>query len=441
MAIRFSFSMVLRFVGFAAVGLALAACQESEYPKAFKPVPYELIAKMEKLGMKETGQIFIRIYKESSELEVWKEQTDGKFALLATYNICKWSGALGPKVKEGDRQAPEGFYTVTPAQMNPNSNYYLSFNIGYPNAYDRSLGRTGSNLMVHGACSSAGCYSMTDESAGVIFALARDAFRGGQRDFQIQALPFRMTAENLAKHHDDPNMPFWRMLKVGADHFEVTRKPPKVDVCNKGYVFDADAGSASFQASAACPPYQVPQWIQAAVDAKAAADDQKMTAMAADFDAQKKKAAEEKALADAKAAEKAKQEAEKSIAEASALAEPDEKKPSLISRILNRGEGEKASAAEKPAAAAAAPSTEAKARKADAADAPLPKAKPGAKSAAAKADAGAKHQAADAAPPQAAEAPAPQKPTVGQLIRKKIFWWDKEDAPPKDDAAKTANPG
>ncbi len=95
----------------------------------------------------------------------------------------------GRRRSEGDRQAPEGFYTVTPAQMNPNSSYYLSFNIGYPNAYDRSLGRTGSNLMVHGACSSAGCYSMTDENAGEIFALARDAFRGGQRAFQIQALP------------------------------------------------------------------------------------------------------------------------------------------------------------------------------------------------------------------------------------------------------------
>jgi murein L,D-transpeptidase YafK len=440
MAIRLRLPAIVRAIGFAGVGLALAACQESEYPKAFKPVPYELVAKMQKLGMKETGQIFVRIYKESSELEVWKEQTDGKFALLTTYNICKWSGALGPKVKEGDRQAPEGFYTVTPAQMNPNSSYYLSFNIGYPNAYDRSLGRTGSNLMVHGACSSAGCYSMTDESAGIIFALARDAFRGGQRDFQIQALPFRMTAENLARHHDDPNMPFWRTLKVGADHFEVTRKPPKVDVCNRNYVFDADAGSASFQASAACPPYQVPQWIQAAVDAKSVADDQKMTALAAEFDAAKKKAAEEKALADAKAAETARQQAERAVAEANAAA-AEEKKPSLFSRILNRGETSAPAAtvvAEKPAAADAAPRAPA--------DAPLPKAKPGTRTQAAKADPvkadpAKKAAAPEAAPPAEAAAAAPQKPTVGQLIRKKIFWWDKEDSPPRDDTAKAANPG
>ncbi len=174
---------------------------------------------------------------------------------------------------EGDRQAPEGFYTVTPAQMNPNSNYYLSFNIGYPNAFDRSLGRTGSNLMVHGACSSAGCYSMTDEAAGEIFALARDSFRGGQRSFQIQALPFRMTPENLARHHDDPNMPFWRVLKTGSDSFDLTRKPPKVDVCAQHYVFNADAGTATFSASAACPPYTQPDWLLAALAKKQAADD------------------------------------------------------------------------------------------------------------------------------------------------------------------------
>src|SRR5260221_476765 len=176
----------------------LSACQDSGVPKELKPVPSMLTAKMDKLGMKATSPILIRLYKETSELEVWKQRDDGTFALLTTYSICKWSGALGPKKVEGDRQAPEGFYTVTPAQMNPESHYYLSFNIGYPNAYDRSWGRTGSNLMVHGACSSAGCYSMTDDAAGEIFALARDSFRGGQTSFQIQAMPFPLTGEDLA---------------------------------------------------------------------------------------------------------------------------------------------------------------------------------------------------------------------------------------------------
>ncbi len=305
------YSFVRRIAAIGCAGLALAACQDSMIPKDIRPVPYKLVGEMQQKAMKETSSIFIRIFKEESELEVWKQRRDGKYALLKTYSICKWSGILGPKVKEGDRQAPEGFYTVTPAQMNPNSNYYLSFNIGFPNAYDKALGRTGSNLMVHGACSSAGCYSMTDEAAGEIFALARDAFKGGQRSFQIQAFPFRMTPENFAKHRGDANMEFWKMLKVGYDHFEVTRQPPKVDVCEKRYIFDADAGGATFNASRACPPYQVPAWIATAVAAKQAADEQKMQAAVVKLDAdaarlaaQKEKVAEQRAAEQAAAEER-----------------------------------------------------------------------------------------------------------------------------------------
>ncbi len=255
--------------------IVLAGCNYSDLPKAERPVPGVLIAKMNQLAMKDTAPIFIRIFKEESQMEIWKQQDDGHFALLKTYSICRWSGGLGPKKEEGDRQAPEGFYTVTPAQMNPDSNYYLSFNIGYPNAYDRALGRTGSNLMVHGACSSSGCYSMTDADAGEIFRLARDAFRGGQRAFEIQAFPFRMTPENLARHHDDPNMDFWRMLKVGFDSFELTHVPPKVDVCDRHYVFNADAGDASFNPTSACPPYTVPPELAAALERKQTQDDAK----------------------------------------------------------------------------------------------------------------------------------------------------------------------
>jgi len=289
----------------AAIGLAaaaLAACQASDIPKQLKPVPRALVAEMDKLDMKATSPIFIRIFKEESTLEVWKQRRDGQFALLEAYDICKWSGELGPKKQEGDRQAPEGFYMVTASQMNPKSSYYLSFNIGYPNAFDRSLGRTGSNLMVHGACSSAGCYSMTDEDAGELFALARDSFRGGQQAFQIQAFPFRMTAENLARHRDDPNMDFWRMLKVGYDSFELTQQPPKVDVCEKRYVFNADAGTARFEASAACPAYQVPDAL--ALASKQAADDQTFAQAVAALQLRDRQAAETSRLAAAKAAEK-----------------------------------------------------------------------------------------------------------------------------------------
>src|SRR5918911_3385149 len=110
--------------------------------------------------------------------------------------------------------------------MNPNSAYYLSFDTGYPNAYDRAHGHTGAALMVHGTCSSAGCYAMTDEAIAEVYAIAREAFAGGQRAFQFQAYPFRMTAENMARHRSDPNIEFWRQLKEGSDRFEATREEP-----------------------------------------------------------------------------------------------------------------------------------------------------------------------------------------------------------------------
>ena len=302
MAIRSVRGVLRLFALFSMALVVLTGCNYANLPKAERPVPGALVAKMRQLGMKDTAPIFIRIFKEESQMEIWKQQDDGRYGLLKTYSICKWSGALGPKKKEGDRQAPEGFYTVTRAQMNPNSNYYLSFNIGYPNAYDRSLGRTGSNLMVHGACSSAGCYSMTDADAGEIFSLARDAFRGGQRAFEIQAFPFRMTAENLAKHRDNPNMDFWRMLKVGYDSFVLTHVPPKVDVCDRHYVFNADAGNASFDPSGACPAYTVPPALAAALERKQAEDNAKFIAAVAAIDQKQSEAAARKQAAAERAA-------------------------------------------------------------------------------------------------------------------------------------------
>ena len=131
--------------------------------------------------MPKDSPILVRIFKEESELEVWKQDTTGRFALLKVYPICRWSGDLGPKVKEGDRQAPEGFYTITPGLMNPNSNYYLAINTGFPNAFDRANDRHGAFLMIHGDCSSRGCYAMTDEQIGEIYSLARESFLGGQQ--------------------------------------------------------------------------------------------------------------------------------------------------------------------------------------------------------------------------------------------------------------------
>jgi murein L,D-transpeptidase YafK len=287
--------------------VALAGCESDGLysGKAMKSLSPEMVALLQQKNMPTESQVLVRLFKQEAELEVWKQDAAGRYELLKTYPICRWSGELGPKIKEGDRQAPEGFYNITPAQMNPNSQFYLSFNMGYPNAFDRAHGRTGAHLMVHGDCSSRGCYAMTDAQIGEIYALARESFFGGQRSFQVQAYPFRMTPANFAKHRNNPNMPFWRMLKEGSDHFEVSRQEPKVDVCEKRYVFNADSPenfsqpadgiklgtpwggfqtqqqnvSLKFNPTGKCPAYQVQPDVVAQVKAKQQADDQQIAAL------------------------------------------------------------------------------------------------------------------------------------------------------------------
>jgi len=269
---------LLTSAAIAVAGALLSGCNSDDVSlatnaKANQPVPPKLIQAMVEKDMDLNSPILVRIFKQEAELEVWKQDRSGRFALLKTYPICRWSGDLGPKVREGDRQAPEGFYAITPAQMNPQSNYYLSFNTGYPNAFDSALGRTGSQLMVHGDCSSRGCYAMTDEQIAEIYSLGRESFFGGQRSFQLQAFPFKMTPVNMAKHRNNPNMPFWKMIKEGYDHFEVTRQEPKVEFCEKKYVFDPirapDARSDPvFNASAKCPAYAVAEELADAVREK-----------------------------------------------------------------------------------------------------------------------------------------------------------------------------
>nr|CBI78481.1 conserved hypothetical protein [Bartonella rochalimae ATCC BAA-1498] len=218
------------------------ACQE-RLPTSFKAkieqsLPREILNKMAMNDIDQYAPIMMRFFKKDNIAEIWKQNRSGVFVLVVSYDICKWSGQLGPKYREGDFQAPEGFYTVQENQMNPYSKYYLSFNIGFPNLYDQIHGRTGSYLMVHGACSSVGCYSMNDRNMAQIYAFARDAFKGGQKEFQLHAFPFRMTDANMQRHYTSPHYEFWMMLKEGYDFFETNRKPPKITVYDKRYVFE-----------------------------------------------------------------------------------------------------------------------------------------------------------------------------------------------------------
>lgn len=283
--------------------MALAGCNDegvgglmAQGPKETRPIPLETIKLMEEKGMRKEDPILIRAFKEDNTLEIWKRDKTNKYALLKSYNLCAWGGTIGPKIVEGDKMSPEGFYQITPGRMNPRSSFFLSMDLGYPNAFDRAHNRTGSYVMIHGNCTaSAGCFVLTDNQVQEVYAIAREALAGGQSSIQVQAYPFRMTAMNLAKHRRNPNMAFWRMIKQGYDHFEVTHLEPKVDVCDKKYVFDAkatDAMSTTFNAQGACPAYQTQPEIAAAVADKEKADETAYKVQVAELDKQERAAAE-----------------------------------------------------------------------------------------------------------------------------------------------------
>ncbi len=181
--------------------------------------------------------VFIRIFKESKELEMWIQKED-QFELFKIYDVCYYSGGLGTKTRQGDGKSPEGFYFVTPGQLNPNSNFHLSFNIGYPNRYDREQGYTGGAIMVHGNCVSIGCYAMTDRRIEEIWTIIVKAFENGQRFFRIHIFPFRFADNTLQRHRNSPWYEFWMNLKEGYDYFEERGYPPNVTARNGKYIFE-----------------------------------------------------------------------------------------------------------------------------------------------------------------------------------------------------------
>lgn len=196
----------------------------------------QLTRQLQAKGFKFGDAVLIRIFKVPSILEVWIKKNN-RFVLFKTYAICRFSGRLGPKTKNGDRQAPEGFYTVYPKQLNPNSSYFLSFDLGYPNAYDRYYNRTGSALMVHGECASVGCYAMSNNRIAEIYTLMYGAFANGQANVQVQVYPFALTSNNMQKMKKHTWYSFWANLKVGYDAFERTHEALPISVVNGRYQF------------------------------------------------------------------------------------------------------------------------------------------------------------------------------------------------------------
>ena len=189
-------------------------------------------------GLTLGSPVFLRILKDDAQLEVFVLGPDGRYQRFAEHPICRFSGTLGPKLRQGDGQAPEGFYFVPPGRMNPSSSFHLSFDLGYPNAYDRAHGRTGSALMVHGDCVSIGCYAMTDPVIEQIWTLMDAAFAAGQPFVRVHALPFRLDDADDPRLRDAANGPLWTSLRQGWLAFEADGVPPDVTVRDGQYVIE-----------------------------------------------------------------------------------------------------------------------------------------------------------------------------------------------------------
>ena len=217
---------------------ALEIPTSKRFEKVYNRINTSLVEELDSRNLLLGSEIFIRIFKQEAELELWIENSDKQFVLYKTYPICHYSGELGPKQKEGDMQSPEGFYFVSAKQLNPWSQYHLSFNLGYPNQYERAKGYTGSALMVHGDCVSIGCYAMTDEYIEEIYSIAYAALKEGQPFFRVHAFPFRMTSDRMEAHDDSQWYTFWQNLKQGYDYFETRHKVPNVTVKHNKYYFN-----------------------------------------------------------------------------------------------------------------------------------------------------------------------------------------------------------
>ncbi|HRK19787.1 MAG TPA: hypothetical protein PK970_12570 [Hyphomicrobiaceae bacterium] len=231
-------------------------------------MPDDIKAVLADFGIRPDAPVYLRAFKMESEIEVWMARPDGTYAHVKTYPVCNMSGGLGPKTRFADHQVPEGFYEITRRQLKPDSAYHLAFNIGYPNALDRSLGRTGNLIMVHGKCQSVGCFAISDAAVEELYAVVRDAFASGQMSIPFHSFPFRMTADNATLMDQRPDDPAWQALAIAERAFDATRTVPTVGTCERRYVVDAawTLGIPSADPRAPCPPHTPSRYANGATD-------------------------------------------------------------------------------------------------------------------------------------------------------------------------------
>ncbi len=220
----------------AIVSVAAAQRESSRSREVVARVAPTMRIDLAEKGLRLGDAVYLRLFKEERELEVWVRERDRSYVLFERLPICAWSGRLGPKFREGDMQSPEGFYRVGGSQLNPRSMFHLAFNLGFPNRFDRFHRRTGSALMIHGSCLSAGCYAMTDPVVERLWVLVDAALRRGVRSIPVHVFPFRMTDENMHARRDHEAAPFWRQLLPAFEMFERTSRLPRIRVVRGRYV-------------------------------------------------------------------------------------------------------------------------------------------------------------------------------------------------------------
>lgn len=195
--------------------------------------------------------MLLRAFKKEGVLELWVAGSEsGPYTLVKSYGICATSGVLGPKRRGGDEQVPEGFYDLD--WFNPQSNFFLSMHINYPNAADRVLGlRTnmGGTIYLHGNCVSIGCIPITDDGIKEVYWLAVLVRDGEAKHLPLHIFPARMNEQGfreLARTHTSQSelVAFWSNLKEGFDAFEKGHKMPVVRVSKDGrYEFPQEVAS------------------------------------------------------------------------------------------------------------------------------------------------------------------------------------------------------
>lgn len=161
-------------------------------------------------------EVQLRGYKTEKQLEIRvRKQGNSSWTTYATFDICAASGGLGPKIKQGDLQVPEGLYFID--RFNPVSAFHLSLGISYPNAQDkkRSAGQApGGDIFIHGECASIGCLAMTNPVIEEIYLLCIWAKTAGQKQIPVQLYPFQMSDSKLNTQSKSPWFEFWKSLQM-----------------------------------------------------------------------------------------------------------------------------------------------------------------------------------------------------------------------------------